>query len=180
MFMCRWMNGDLSFVSARTKEDAIVMLDEWDTVEGAEISQIRDFMVDFRLNDEGDLELAEFGESCRDAILEKAYPRLLEAMTTVPRTTLTQLQERSRISRPNPLFDILSCAEKFQLRERRAGIVKRNTGAEHYAARAKILDEPADLVRQLRRKQRDVDDVVRRQPVVLPSKRRAHVPQPVH
>jgi hypothetical protein len=43
-------------------------------------------MVDFRLNDEGDLELAEFGESCRDAILEKAYPRLLEAISTVPVT----------------------------------------------------------------------------------------------
>jgi hypothetical protein len=28
-----------------------------------EISQIRDFMIDFRLKDEGDLELAEFGES---------------------------------------------------------------------------------------------------------------------
>jgi hypothetical protein len=63
MFMCRWMNGDVSFVSARTKEDAIVMLDEWDDAEGAEISQIRDFIVDFRLNDEGDLELAEFGET---------------------------------------------------------------------------------------------------------------------
>ena len=29
MFMCRWMNGDVSFVSGRTKEHAIVMLDEW-------------------------------------------------------------------------------------------------------------------------------------------------------
>jgi len=67
------MNDNVSFVSARTKEDAVVMLDEWDDAEGAEISQIRDFMVDFRLNDEGHLELAEFGESCRDTILEKAY-----------------------------------------------------------------------------------------------------------
>src|ERR671913_1913460 len=86
MFMCRWMNGDVSFVSARTKEDAIVMLDEWDNAEGAEISQIRDFMVDSRLDDEGDLELAEFGESCRDAILKNAYPRLLEVMMTAPVT----------------------------------------------------------------------------------------------
>jgi hypothetical protein len=86
MFMCRWMNGDVSFVSARTKEDAIVKLDEWDDAEGAEIIQIRDFMVDFRLNDEGDLELAEFGESCRDTILNKAYPRLLEAITAAPTT----------------------------------------------------------------------------------------------
>jgi hypothetical protein len=29
MFMCRWMNGDVSFVSARTKEDVIGMLGEW-------------------------------------------------------------------------------------------------------------------------------------------------------
>ena len=62
------------------------MLDEWDDAEGAEISQIWDFMVDFRLNDEGDLELAEFGENCRDTILEKAYPRLLEAMIAAPTT----------------------------------------------------------------------------------------------
>ena len=47
--MCRWMNSDISFLSGRTKEDAIVMLDERDNAEGAEISQIRDFMVDFRL-----------------------------------------------------------------------------------------------------------------------------------
>src|SRR5215208_4116075 len=86
MFMCRWVNGDVSFVSARTKEDATVMLDEWDNAEGAEISQIRDFMVDFRLKDEGDLELAQFGESCRDTILEKAYPRLLDAIETAPVT----------------------------------------------------------------------------------------------
>jgi hypothetical protein len=42
-------------------------------------------MVDLRLNDEGDLELAEFGESFRDAILEKAY-RLREAMMAAPVT----------------------------------------------------------------------------------------------
>ena len=53
MFMCRWLNGDVSFVSARTKGDAIIKLDEWDDAEGAEIIQIRDFMADFRLTDEG-------------------------------------------------------------------------------------------------------------------------------
>ncbi len=62
------------------------MLDEWDDAEGAEISRILDFMVDFRLNDEGDLELAEFGESCRDTILKKAYPRLPDAIETAPVT----------------------------------------------------------------------------------------------
>jgi hypothetical protein len=41
------------------------MLDQWDNAEGTEISQVRDFMVDFRLNDESDLELAESGETRR-------------------------------------------------------------------------------------------------------------------
>jgi hypothetical protein len=77
------MNGDVSFASARTKEDAIVMLD-WDNAEEAEISQIRNVMVDIRLNDEGDLQSAEFGKAARILILEQAYPRLLEAITTAP------------------------------------------------------------------------------------------------
>ena len=73
------------------------MLDEWDNAEGAEISQIRDFMVDFRLTDEGDLELGEFGESCRDTILENAYPRLLEAMTRARR--VAQMFRRAKAGR---------------------------------------------------------------------------------
>lgn len=28
--MCRWLNGDLSFVHAPSKEGAIIALDEWD------------------------------------------------------------------------------------------------------------------------------------------------------
>ena len=65
MYLCRWMNGDVSFVFARTREDATVLLDEWDDAEGAEISKVRDFIVDFRLNDERGSELREFRESCR-------------------------------------------------------------------------------------------------------------------
>jgi hypothetical protein len=60
--MCRWPNGDLSFVSARNKEDAIIMLDEWDNAETAEVRQIQNFMVDFRITDNGELEFQAFGE----------------------------------------------------------------------------------------------------------------------
>ena len=60
MFMCRWPNGDLSFVSARNREDAIIKLDEWDNAEVAELRQIHTFMVDFKLTDDGDLELQAF------------------------------------------------------------------------------------------------------------------------
>src|SRR3954470_14543783 len=95
--MWRWMAGAVVFVSARTKEAAIFMLDEWDDAEGAEIIQIRDFMVDFRLNDEGDLELAEFRESCRDTILRKAYPRLLEAITAGPTTPFGHTKDEGRV-----------------------------------------------------------------------------------
>ncbi len=77
--MCRWPNGDLSFVSARNKEDAIVMLDEWDNADLAELKAIRNFMVDFRLTDRGELELQEFGEGVLDDILERAYPVLSQA-----------------------------------------------------------------------------------------------------
>ena len=43
VFMCRWPNGDLSFVAARSKEDATVMLDEWDNAKVAELRQISGF-----------------------------------------------------------------------------------------------------------------------------------------
>lgn len=51
--MCRWRNGDVSSLSTRSKEQAIIMLDQWDNAELAELRQIRDFMVDFRLTDKG-------------------------------------------------------------------------------------------------------------------------------
>jgi hypothetical protein len=79
MFMCRWPNGDLSFVHAPSKEEAIIALDEWDNAELAEITRVSDFMVDFRLNAEGDLELQAIGEALQDYIWEKAFPLLAEA-----------------------------------------------------------------------------------------------------
>ena len=82
--MCRWPNGDVSFVSARTKADAVVMVDELDNAELAEVRQIRDFMVDFRLNDTGDLQLEAFGEECLETIWQHAYPILARAREDAP------------------------------------------------------------------------------------------------
>jgi hypothetical protein len=89
--MCRWPNGDLSFVSARNKEDAIVLLDEWDNAEVAELRQIQDFMVDFRLTDDGDLEFHAFGERLLDDIWERAYPVLDPARLTAPTDSAGEL-----------------------------------------------------------------------------------------
>jgi hypothetical protein len=82
--MCRWPNGDLSFVSARSKEDAIIMLDEWGNAELAELKQIQDFMVDFRLTDDGELDFHALGERVLDEIWERAYPVLAQTRLTAP------------------------------------------------------------------------------------------------
>jgi hypothetical protein len=81
LFMCRWPNGDVSFVSARDREDAVIALDEFDNAELADLRPVRDFMVDFRLADSGELELQGFGESCQEEIWNRAYPVLAKALT---------------------------------------------------------------------------------------------------
>jgi hypothetical protein len=53
----------------------VIALHEWDNAELAEIS---DFMVDFRLNAEGELELQEFGEALNDHVCQNAFPLLAE------------------------------------------------------------------------------------------------------
>jgi endonuclease/exonuclease/phosphatase family metal-dependent hydrolase len=93
MFMCRWPNGDLSFVFARNREDAIIMLDEWDNAELAELRQIQSFMVDFNLTDEGELELQAFGERSQDDIWDRAYPVIDQARRNAPRNSAGELTE---------------------------------------------------------------------------------------
>ncbi len=91
IFMCRWPNGDLSFVSARNKEDAVIMLDEWDNAELAELRQIQNFMVDFRLTDDGELELQGFGERFLDDIWDRAYPVLSQTRLNAPTNSAGEL-----------------------------------------------------------------------------------------
>jgi len=75
VFMCRWPNGDFSFVSARDKSKAIEALDEIDNAEGCPLSVVRDFMVHFRLEEDGTFELEGFGEGTEEVIW-KEYPIL--------------------------------------------------------------------------------------------------------
>jgi hypothetical protein len=58
--------------------------DEWDNAELAELSQIQDFMVDFRLTDEGELDFHAFGERVLDDIWERAYPLLAQSRLSAP------------------------------------------------------------------------------------------------
>lgn len=76
VYMCRWPNGDLSFVSARNRKNAIVQLDEWGDAEALPLTEVENFMVDFRLADDAELELNSLGESAFDAVWTQAYPVL--------------------------------------------------------------------------------------------------------
>ena len=82
IFLCRWPNGDFSVVSARTKSDAIELLDEWGNAEQASLMRMTDCMFDFRLNDDGQIELSDTGEATHDCIMETCYPELDNAFAT--------------------------------------------------------------------------------------------------
>jgi hypothetical protein len=82
MYICRWPNGEFSIVNAATKDDAIVLLDEWGNAEQAALKRMPDCMFDFRLRDDGEIELAEIGETTHDFIMQTCYPELEKALGT--------------------------------------------------------------------------------------------------
>jgi len=82
IYLCRWPNGEFSIVNAKTKGDAIEMLDEWGNAEQASLTRMTHCMFDFRLGDDGEIELADIGESTRAHIMETCYPELNKAFGT--------------------------------------------------------------------------------------------------
>jgi hypothetical protein len=81
VFLCRWPNSDFSIVFARNKEHAIELLDEVGNADGCPIRQISDCLINFTLNDDGEVALCEegvdrFGEGTDNAIMEFCYPAL--------------------------------------------------------------------------------------------------------
>src|SRR5215468_9018721 len=83
VYLCRWPNGEFSVVSARTKDDAIELLDEWGNAEQASLTRMTDCMFDFRLSDDGQIELAGIGEATEEDIMEVCYPELHETLIAV-------------------------------------------------------------------------------------------------
>ena len=69
-------------MNAKTKGDAIEMLDEWGNAEQAFLSRMTDCMFDFRLGDDGQFELANTGESTHDGIMKTCFPDLNKALAT--------------------------------------------------------------------------------------------------
>ena len=70
VYLCRWPNGEFSIVSARTKDDAIELLDEWGNAEQASLTRMSECMFDFRLSDDGQIELAGIGEATEEYVME--------------------------------------------------------------------------------------------------------------
>jgi len=79
VYICRWPNGEFSIVNARNKAGAIELLDEWGNAEQASLTRMTDCMFDFRLDGDGQIELAQVGESTHDCIMETCYPELEKA-----------------------------------------------------------------------------------------------------
>ncbi|MCH8018047.1 MAG: hypothetical protein IH917_15645, partial [Acidobacteria bacterium] len=71
-----------SFVSDRNKTMAIEALDEIDNAEGCPLSVVEDFMVHFHLDDDGTLQIEEFGEGTENTIW-KDYPILDETLDRI-------------------------------------------------------------------------------------------------
>ena len=76
LYLCRWPNGEFSVVKADTKREAMLELDEWAGAEPAWLVPMETCMIDFRLNDQAEIELGEFGEETADFIWESCYPEL--------------------------------------------------------------------------------------------------------
>ena len=82
IYLCRWPNGEFSVVSAKSKSDAIEMLDEWGNAEQASLTRMSDCMFDFRLDDEGEIVPADIGEATHDHLMRTCYPELEKTLET--------------------------------------------------------------------------------------------------
>ena len=69
-------------MNAKTKDEAIELLDEWGNAEQAFLTRMTDCMFDFRLTDEGKIELANISEYTEDRIMKTCYPNLADALAT--------------------------------------------------------------------------------------------------
>ena len=97
VYLCRWPNGEFSIVSARTKDDAIELLDEWGNAEQASLTRMTDCIFDFRLSDDGQIELAGIGEATEEYIMGTCIRNSRHSMRSkVPTPTIL----KSRSERP--------------------------------------------------------------------------------
>ena len=100
VYMCRWENGEVSVVSAKSKKDACLLLDELAEVEPDDLHPVSDFMLSFKLTDNGALdEVSEMGEDTQELFNQTVYPVLFQARMKVDSASEATPQVKSRIIR---------------------------------------------------------------------------------
>ena len=82
VYLSRWPNGEFSIVKAETRREALIVLDEWAGAHSSYLYPMDTCMIDFRLNDLGEIELNQFGEETRDIIWQTCYPELDELLSS--------------------------------------------------------------------------------------------------
>lgn len=90
VFLCRWQNGDISLVSAKSKREAIYYLDEFANAEEADLFRLDEFLMDFQLQDDGTLVLSQWGEATQEQVSQKAYPELEKTLLSDELQGLTE------------------------------------------------------------------------------------------
>jgi hypothetical protein len=89
VYLCRWPNGEFSVVTAATKREAIIALDEWAGAHPSQLHPLDSFMADFSLTDQGEIVLNQFSEGTRDVIWKLSYPELDELLSSDEVTDLS-------------------------------------------------------------------------------------------
>ena len=80
VYLCRWPNGDFSVVTADSKRDAIIALDEWAGAHPSQVHPIDNFMADFRLSDEGEIDLIQLSCETHEVVWNTCYPALRDLL----------------------------------------------------------------------------------------------------
>lgn len=144
VFMCRWPNGDFSFVSAANKQEAVETLDEIDNAEGCPLSVVRDFMVHFHLDDDGSFEHEGFGAATENTVW-KDYPILDETFDRI-----FQEAKGSSLTRE----DMQVIGEAVGKERERVKAKKMKQPATHLGQEIKkVMDVPTSMIeRELKKK----------------------------
>jgi hypothetical protein len=123
---------------AGSKREAVMALDEWDAADPSWLTPMDACLIDFRLNNRGEIELAQFGEETANFVWERCYPVLDEVRTRYlddrSRRAKDQIkravrQERNRLrgNKPLALSATTEVGRELQRRLGAAGPV-----ADHY------------------------------------------------
>ena len=161
MYLCRWPNGGCSAVWARDEQEATLKLDEVGDAEGYAISRLPEFQVRFRLTDEGNLELDDFGDETEPAIWRVCYPLLdrveIEIMGEreacgVDELTVSQRERiRQAVVRERERVSTEQAEGSDRPLERR---IRQPSGTKTAAIDELIRDAGAHILRRLKRPRR--------------------------